>query len=45
MANERTYAILPCSALGESIAFYETLGFKRTCCIRETGGTFRFRLN
>jgi hypothetical protein len=30
MANERTYAILPCSALDESIAFYETLGFKRT---------------
>ena len=30
MANERTYAILPCRDLDESIAFYETLGFKRT---------------
>lgn len=30
MANERTYPILPCRELGESIAFYETLGFKRT---------------
>jgi hypothetical protein len=30
MANERTYAILPCKELDESIAFYETLGFKRT---------------
>ena len=30
MANERTYAILPCRELDESIAFYETLGFKRT---------------
>jgi catechol 2,3-dioxygenase-like lactoylglutathione lyase family enzyme len=30
MANERTYAILPCSDLDESIAFYESLGFKRT---------------
>ena len=30
MANERTYPILPCRELNESIAFYETLGFKRT---------------
>ena len=30
MANERTYSILPCRELDESIAFYETLGFKRT---------------
>jgi catechol 2,3-dioxygenase-like lactoylglutathione lyase family enzyme len=30
MANERTYPILPCTELDESIAFYETLGFKRT---------------
>jgi catechol 2,3-dioxygenase-like lactoylglutathione lyase family enzyme len=30
MANERTYPILPCRELDESIAFYETLGFKRT---------------
>src|SRR5687768_4804825 len=30
MADERTYAILPCRDLDESIAFYETLGFKRT---------------
>ena len=30
MANERTYAILPCRDIDESIAFYETLGFKRT---------------
>ncbi len=30
MANERTYAILPCRELDESIAFYEMLGFKRT---------------
>ena len=30
MANERTYAILPCQELDESISFYETLGFKRT---------------
>ena len=30
MANERTYAILPCRELDESISFYETLGFKRT---------------
>jgi catechol 2,3-dioxygenase-like lactoylglutathione lyase family enzyme len=30
MANERTYAILPCKELDESISFYETLGFKRT---------------
>lgn len=30
MANERTYPCLPCGNLDDSIAFYETLGFKRT---------------
>jgi len=30
MANERTYPLLPCRELDESISFYETLGFKRT---------------
>jgi hypothetical protein len=30
MANERTYSILPCRELDESISFYETLGFTRT---------------
>ena len=30
MANERIYPCLPCGDLDESIAFYETLGFKRT---------------
>lgn len=30
MANERTYPILPCRDLDESISFYETLGFKKT---------------
>ena len=30
MANERTYPILPCRELDESIAFYECLGFKKT---------------
>lgn len=30
MANERTYPCLPCGDLDESIAFYESLGFKRT---------------
>jgi catechol 2,3-dioxygenase-like lactoylglutathione lyase family enzyme len=30
MANERTYPILPCRELDESISFYECLGFKRT---------------
>ncbi|HKY53884.1 MAG TPA: VOC family protein [Anaerolineales bacterium] len=30
MANERTYPILPCRELDESISFYESLGFKRT---------------
>jgi catechol 2,3-dioxygenase-like lactoylglutathione lyase family enzyme len=30
MANERTYPILPCPEIDESISFYETLGFKRT---------------
>ncbi|HEU4340415.1 MAG TPA: VOC family protein [Candidatus Binatia bacterium] len=30
MANERTYPLLPCAQLDESIAFYESLGFKKT---------------
>jgi catechol 2,3-dioxygenase-like lactoylglutathione lyase family enzyme len=30
MANERTYPCLPCANLDETVAFYETLGFKRT---------------
>src|SRR5215207_6912526 len=30
MANERTYAILPCRDIDECLAFYETLGFKKT---------------
>jgi catechol 2,3-dioxygenase-like lactoylglutathione lyase family enzyme len=30
MANERTYPLLPCRDLDEAIAFYETLGFRRT---------------
>ena len=30
MANERTYSCLPCVDIDESIAFYESLGFKRT---------------
>lgn len=30
MANERTYPILPCRDLDESISFYESLGFKKT---------------
>ena len=30
MANERTYPCLPCGEIDESIAFYESLGFKRT---------------
>jgi len=30
MANERTYPCLPCAELDESIAFYESLGFKKT---------------
>jgi catechol 2,3-dioxygenase-like lactoylglutathione lyase family enzyme len=30
MANERTYPILPCRELDESISFYESLGFKKT---------------
>ena len=30
MANERTYPCLPCRDLDESVAFYESLGFKRT---------------
>ena len=30
MANERTYPCLPCGDLDESIAFYESIGFKKT---------------
>ena len=30
MANERTYPCLPCREIDEAIAFYESLGFKRT---------------
>ena len=30
MANERTYPCLPCADVDESIAFYESLGFKQT---------------
>jgi catechol 2,3-dioxygenase-like lactoylglutathione lyase family enzyme len=30
MANERTYPCLPCGDLDVSIAFYESLGFKKT---------------
>jgi catechol 2,3-dioxygenase-like lactoylglutathione lyase family enzyme len=30
MANERTYPCLPCGDIDESIAFYESIGFKRT---------------
>ena len=30
MANERTYACLPCRDIDESIAFYESLGFRKT---------------
>ena len=30
MANERTYPCLPCGDLDESIAFYESLGFRKT---------------
>ncbi len=30
MANERTYPALPCREIDESIAFYESLGFKTT---------------
>jgi hypothetical protein len=30
MANERTYPCLPCGGMDESIAFYESLGFKKT---------------
>lgn len=30
MANERTYPCLPCSDLEESLAFYNSLGFKQT---------------
>ena len=30
MANERTYPLLPCRDIDESIAFYESIGFKRT---------------
>ena len=30
MANERTYPLLPCADMDESIAFYEALGFRKT---------------
>ena len=30
MANERTYPLLPCRDIDESIAFYESIGFKKT---------------
>ncbi len=30
MANERTYPCLPCSDMDASMAFYESLGFKKT---------------
>lgn len=30
MANERTYPCLPCGDMDESMAFYESLGFKKT---------------
>ena len=30
MANERTYPALPCRDVEESVAFYESIGFKRT---------------
>ena len=30
MANERTYPLLPCGDLDGSIAFYESLGFRKT---------------
>jgi catechol 2,3-dioxygenase-like lactoylglutathione lyase family enzyme len=30
MANERTYPCLPCRDIDEAIAFYESIGFKRT---------------
>ena len=30
MANERTYPCLPCRDIDESIAFYESIGFKKT---------------
>lgn len=30
MANERTYPILPCRDLDESLSFYQSLGFTRT---------------
>ena len=30
MANERTYPILPCRELDESLSFYQAIGFKRT---------------
>ena len=30
MANERTYACLPCRDIDEAITFYEALGFKKT---------------
>ena len=30
MADERTYPCLPCPEIDDSIAFYESLGFRRT---------------
>src|SRR5688572_12768450 len=30
VANERTYPALPCRDVEESVAFYESIGFKRT---------------
>jgi catechol 2,3-dioxygenase-like lactoylglutathione lyase family enzyme len=30
VANERTYPALPCGDIDESVAFYESIGFKRT---------------
>ena len=30
MANERTYPCLPCADVDGSVAFYESIGFKRT---------------
>lgn len=31
MANKRKYSCLPCAEVDGSIAFYESLGFTRTC--------------
>jgi hypothetical protein len=30
MANERTYPLLPCAEIDEAIAFYKSLGFRKT---------------